>query len=313
MVAVDGYLPLGAVTATLAADLALLEPVGQGNAGAAFYARASTAADSRRVFKNAHVELWLTDGPYGVRGVGFNLASAVPLVDDDGEWGVVFTPVVGTWNAGAKVELRLKHAAPVGPGAGKPFDLTDRRGALPGEAWADFDAGEDAVYGFPRGEGGFVIPYGDEKENGRRFRRVFVATPPFEPLRLAAVAAAADELILAFNADDVAAATAFLAAYYPDRKTLEDVYRTRSGGNTVGLAGVLGLARARAIFAELGLAGEAAESGAGDGAKKALASSPLFARCERLRGAGVAFVTAAARWPAATWAAVARSLRGDNP
>ncbi len=320
-VRVDGYLPLGAVNGALARDLGLLEPAGQGNPPATFYTRTRVAAEAQRVFKNAHLEVVAAAGAAKFRAIGFNLARDGETLES-GDYGFVHTPTLDTWRDRERVELRLEYILPVRPeaGEGEPVKILDERGRdrAPGEWECDPDA--DAVFGFPGPEyracGCEFVEYTGTVDAKSRYRRLWVAAPPFDAHRLSMLLGAADEAVLAFGDGDAEAAREFLAWYYPGRETLAALYRElRERGVYRPENDDLSARRALEVFRELGLI---EETGAGltvidDGwltspKRKALDDSPLFRRCQRRREEAERFVAAMYEWPAAAWEDFARDL-----
>jgi len=312
-VEVDGALPLGAVTAAAAADLALLEPVGQGNATPLFYARARVADESQRVFKNAHLEVYAAAGPARLRGIGFGLAPKGATLPA-GDYDLVFTPYVETRGGAEKIGLKLRRivAAPA-PATGPWPKIIDRRGAAWDELVAAYGGTAVALYrlgdGPPAPPPWTAIGYDELPAATARYDTIIVAAPPFHPQRLAILAAAAAEVVFAFGERESAAARAFLGRYYPDRGFLDEVYRTLRGGGPVGEGAAW--RRALAIFEELGLAERRDgkwTAAAASGGRRPLADAALFRRCQLLRKDAEGFVAELGRWPEAALRALTLDL-----
>jgi single-stranded-DNA-specific exonuclease len=320
-VRVDGYLPLQAVNTALAGDLRLLEPVGQDNPAATFYTRARVAAEAQRVFKNAHLEIIAAAGPAKFRAIGFNLARDGEMLES-GEYGLVHTPTLDTWRDRERVELRLEYILPVRPGGRKeePARIVDERGRRRpgGERTCEKDS--DIVFGFPppedRVSGCEFVEYAGTVDAERRYRRVWVAAPPFDAHRLSMLLGGADEVVLAYGDDEAREARGFLRRYYPDRETLAALYRElRERGYSPSENDDLALRRALGVFRELGLIEDVGEGATviDDGwltsaARKALDESPLFRRCQRRREEAERFVAAMCEWPAPALEDLARDL-----
>jgi single-stranded-DNA-specific exonuclease len=311
---VDGYLPLAAVSVGLAEDLALLEPVGQGNPAPTFFSGTYVAQEAQRVFKNAHLEVFATAGPTRIRAVGFNLAPGGDKLEP-GDYGLVHTPTLDEWRDRKRLELRLGHIKPLAPGGEKRHraKLIDRRGDAVEEVVRGAGTSGEAVFGLPEqrylAAGCEFVAYARCWAAGRKWRRLWLAAPPFDAHRLAALCVSAEELVFAFGEREALAAKEFLGRYYPDRTRLTEVYRTMREEGAAAVDGDdEGVRRALAIFEELGLleeggrglaALEAEELRAGDTPRRSLDDSPLFRRCERRRLAAEEFVAALCRWPAA--------------
>ena len=323
VVRVDGHMPLSAVNAPLVGDLALLEPAGQGNPAPTFYTETRVAAETQRVFKDAHVEVLATAGPVTVRAIGFNLAPDGGKLEP-GEYGLVYTPVIDKWRDRERLELRLECILPVARGAYadgiSAAALIDKRREGPGVVVSGRGPA-DAVFGLPGQEhlagGCEFIPYASYVEKPRRWRRLWLAAPPFDAHRMAMVLVAADEVVLAFGDAEASAAKKFLGGYYPDRDRLAEVYRTwRERGPSLIEESDVGLRRAFEIFRELGLVeergGDAAAPAYGPRLtgeeRKRLDDSPLFKRCERRRETAEQFITAVCSWPAAALEELAAEL-----
>jgi len=308
---VDGSLPLAGATLGLAEDLALLEPVGEGNPPPSFFTRALVAESAQRVFKNAHLEIEAA-APHGkVRAIGFNLAENGETLEA-GVYGLVHSPTVNRWRDRERLELRLSYVAALeAEDDSAPTEIVDMRSRGRRDAAVTPDPRTDAVFGFPSqrqlAAGCDFVAYADYAAAGRRWRRLWLAAPPFGPYRLATFLAAADEVILAFGGGCELEAREFLAAYYPSRDKLAAAYRAlRDDGPSPPGDNDAGARRALAIFAELGLAD--AESGTlaalpedevppGGAARRRLEESPLFRRCERRRREAEEFVAGMCRWP----------------
>ncbi len=309
---VDGYLPLGAVNPGLARDLALLEPTGEGNPAATFYARAEVTEEEQRVFKDAHVEVNVGPGRTKIRGIGFNLARDGGKLEG-GEYGFVYTPTLDRWRERERLELRLAHIVPVNAATRGQVELpeiVDRRGVRRGTAEAISGPPADAVFALPEHAVGAgvraVVAYAAGLDAGHRFRRLRLAAPPFDAHRFAMLLSASDEIVLAFGAAEAAAAKEFLRRYYPDRDTLASLYRRlREEGFGAIEDGDGGARRAIKVFCELGLMKETAAGltliGEVDanGGRKSLEDSPLFRLSQRRREAAEEFVTALCEWPEA--------------
>jgi len=322
---VDGYLPLAAVNVALAEDLALLEPVGQGNPAAIFFSGTYVAEETQRVFKSAHLEVFATAGPERIRAVGFNLAPGGDKLEP-GEYGLVYTPALDEWRDRKRLELRLGHIKPLAPGGReirRPVKLMDRRGDDVEKVVLGAGTSGEAVFGLPdqrylAAGCGFVAYARCWAAAGRKWRRLWLAAPPFDAHRFAALLASAEGLVFAFGEREALAAREFLGRYYPDRVRLTEVYRTMREGGAAAVDGDdEGARRAVAIFEELGLleeggrgvvALETEELRAGDAARRPLEDSPLFRRCERRRRAAEEFVAALCRWPAAALEGLAAEL-----
>jgi len=318
---VDGYLPLCAVNEGLARDLKLLEPVGQGNPAATFYTRTRVEEEAQRVFKNAHLEVMAAAGPARIRAIGFNLARDGETLAS-GEYGLVHTPTLDTWHDRERLELRLEHILAVNPGVGnrEPVAIVDERGKHRRERGGAYEFSADAVFGLPEQEvlasGCEFVEYAAVVEVERRFRRMWLAAPPFDAHRFAMLLAAAEEVVLAYGEAEALAAREFLRRYYPDREMLAELYRElRERGELPAADDDPGVRRALEVFGELGLTEEADRGlvGADGGAspspgRKALDDSPLFRRCQRRREAAEEFVAAMCEWPAAALENLAREL-----
>jgi single-stranded-DNA-specific exonuclease len=314
--AVDGYLPLGALNEATVAGLELLEPVGQGNAEATFYARAEAADGACRVFKNAHLELYVRAGPSRYRAIGFNFAPAVtPPVE--GKVELIYTPTLDSRGGRGEPQLRLKYlGVGIGPGAPEAGSdraptFVDRRGRRFTDAAADMDAGVDVIYGLAEraaaAPGAGFLPYMEPGASAAG-RRIYVAAPPPGPAYLAALAGAAAELVWAFDDEAVNAALSFLRAYYPDRGGVEALYRSwrAEPARLAEAAADRGAARAVAICEELGLiirAGNGLTLATVNG-RRPLTDSALFVRSDVLRAAAERFVKKLAAWSAAALAAL---------
>jgi single-stranded-DNA-specific exonuclease len=308
---VDGSLPLAGATLGLAGDLALLEPVGEGNPPPSFFSRAFVAASAQRVFKNAHLEIEAAAARGKVRAIGFNLAENGETLEA-GVYGLVHTPTVDRWRDRERLELRLSCVTPLETESDSvPAKIVDMRSRGGRDAAATPDPQADAVYGFPSQQGFAAgcdfIAYADYAAPGRRWRRLWLAAPPFDPYRLATFLAAADEVVFAFGSGCELEGREFLAAYYPGRDELAAAYRAlRDGGPSPLADNDAGARRALAIFAELDLAdGDSGtltalpEDGVtpGGGTRRRLEESPLFRRCERRRREAEEFVSGMCRWP----------------
>ncbi len=322
---VDGYLPLAAANIALAEDLALLEPVGQANPAATFFSETHVAEETQRVFKNAHLEVFAAAGPTRIRAVGFNLAPGGGILEP-GEYGFVHTPTLDEWRDRKRLELRLGHIKPLPPREGgerRPIKLTDRRGHDVEEDVRGAGTSGEAVFGLPEqrrlAAGCEFVAYARcWAAAGRKWRRLWLAAPPFDAHRLAVLLASAEELVFAFGEREASAAKEFLSHYYPDRTRLTEVYRTMREEGVAAVEGDdEGTRRAVAIFEELGLleergrgvvALETEELRAGNAARRSLEDSPLFRRCERRRRAAEEFVAALCRWPAAALERLAAEL-----
>jgi single-stranded-DNA-specific exonuclease RecJ len=308
---VDGALPLAGATLGLAEDLSLLEPVGEGNPPPSFFTRAVVEESAQRVFKNAHLEIEAA-APHGkVRAIGFNLAEEGGTLEA-GVYGLVHSPALSRWRDRERLELKLSYVGPLevveGPGWGEIVDMRSR-------GWQDKrvapDPRTDAVFGLPSQRppagGCEFLAYADYAAAGKRWRRLWLAAPPFGPYRLATFLAAADEVVLAYGSGCELEVREFLAAYYPSRDKLAATYRAlRDGGASPLGDNATAERRALAIFAELDLAD--AGSGAlaalpedeiapGGAAHRRLEESPLFRRCERRRREAEEFVAGMCRWP----------------
>jgi len=317
-VRVDGRLSLAALSPALAEALALLEPVGPGVPAATFYTETWVAEESQRVFKNAHLEVTAAAGPWRARAIGFNLApegEALPA----GRYGLVYTPRLDRWRERERLELRLEHVVPRPAGdepacAGVP--VRDRRGEGREAVLAEVGGEGESVYDFvpPPGAGPDFLPYGWAISPGRRWRRLWLAAPPFDAHRWEALGEVAAEIVVAFGVREAEQAREFLSRYYPTREYLVEIYRRLQEGE-IAAAGVdVGVRRAVRIFAELGIAvesaGEGAPSGAAGPQRRPLDESPLFRRCERLRRAAEDFVAAVGRCAASDLASL---LSGAGP
>ncbi|HUU56522.1 MAG TPA: hypothetical protein VMW93_04195, partial [bacterium] len=322
---VDGLLPLRGATVALAEDLALLEPVGEGNPPPTFFTRAFVAEEAQRVFKNAHLEIEAA-APHGkVRAIGFNLAEDGAALEP-GAYGLVHTPTVDRWRDRERLELRLSYITPLAPGDDAArAEVVDMRGRDWRDAGMAPDPRADAVYGLPAhrelaGECEFVA-YVDYAKAGRRRRRLWLAAPPFGPYRLATFFAAADEVVFAFGGGCALEAREYLAGYYPSREKLAAAYRALRDGGPSAQADDAGTRRATAIFAELGLVDEErgtvtalSEDGLriGGTARRRLDDSPLFKRCERRRREAEEFVAGMCRWPLPVLRDLAADLSGST-
>lgn len=308
---VDGALPLAGATLGLAEDLALLEPVGEGNPAPSFFTRARVAESAQRVFKNAHLEIEAS-APHGkVRAIGFNLAENGETLEL-GVYGLVHSPTVDRWRDRERLELRLSYVTPLeGAKDYAPAEVVDMRGRGWRDARVTPDPATDAVFGLPPPQqlaaSCDFIAYADYAPAGKRWRRLWLAAPPFGPYRLATFLAAADELVLAFGGSCELEAKEFLDAYYPSRERLAAAYRgLRDGDASLLDENDLGGRRALAIFAELGLADAQSrtltelsqdEVAPGGAARRRLEESVLFTRCERRRREAGEFVAGMCRWP----------------
>ncbi|MEE9455905.1 MAG: hypothetical protein V3W11_01995, partial [bacterium] len=306
---------------TLVYDLGLLEPVGKGNPAAAFYTRTRVAEEAQRVFKNAHLEVIAVAGPTKVRAIGFNLARDGEMLER-GEYGLVHTPTLDTWRNRKRVELRLEHILPVPPGGSKneSAKIVDERGQRrPRREWA-CEPTADVIFGLPGQElpacGCEFVEYAGIVEAKRRYRRVWVAAPPFDAHRLTMVLNAAEEAVLAYGDVEAQAAREFLRRYYPDRDTLVALYRElRERGLSPPESDDPGVRRALEVFRELDLI-EDVDGGVvviDDGlsptaGRKSLDDSPLFRRCERRREEAERFIAAICKWPVAALEDFARDL-----
>jgi hypothetical protein len=278
------------------------------------------AEGAQRVFKNAHLEIEAA-APHGrIRAIGFNLAANGEALTA-GVYGLVHTPTLDRWRDRERLELRLTHVAPLPPGddVSGPEIVDLRRDA--GGARLVLDPRADAIYGFPshrpEEEECEFVAYADFARGDRRWRRLWLAAPPFDPYRLASFLAAADEVVFGFGADAVPEAREFLAGYYPSREKLAALYRAWRDEGAATTEDDAGRRRALAIFAELGLAdGEGGaiterpegEGGAGDAGRRRLEDSPVFRRCERRRREAGEFVAGLCRWPTAVLRALAADL-----
>ncbi len=306
---VDGYLPLSAVNLGLARDLALLEPTGEGNPKATYYARAAVTEEEQRVFKEAHIEVNVGPGRAKIRAIGFNLARDGGRLKS-GEYGFVYTPTLDRWRERERLELRLEYILPVDAAASCPVELPeieDRRGGRRGDAEPASDPPADAVFGLPEQRVAAVAPeilaYTNAVDARCRFRRLRLAAPPFDAHRFAMLLRASGVVVLAFGAAEEEAAREFLRRYYPDRETLASLYRRlREDGLWAPEEGDGGGRRAAQVFCELGLVEETATGlviaggGAAGGRRKPLEDSPLFRLCQRRREAAEEFVASLCEW-----------------
>jgi single-stranded-DNA-specific exonuclease len=320
---VDGPLPLAGATLGLAEDLTLLEPVGEGNPSPLFFTRASVAEGAQRVFKNAHLEIEAA-APHGkVRAIGFNLAENGEALET-GVYGLVHTPTVDRWRDRERLELRLSCVtAPGADDEPAPAEILDMRGRARQDVAVSPDPRTDAVYGLPSQRGLATacdfVGYADCAAERRRWRRLWLAAPPFDPYRLATFLAAAEEVVLAFGSGCELEAREFLAAYYPGREQLAAAYRAlRDGGSSPLADNDAGARRALVIFAELDLAdGESGtltalpedETHPGGASRRRLEDSPLFRRCERRRREAEEFAAGMCRWPLPVLRDLASDLR----
>jgi single-stranded-DNA-specific exonuclease len=318
-VRVDGRLGLAAVSPALAGEVALLEPVGPSVPPATFYTETWVAEESQRVFKNAHLEVTATAGPWQARAIGFNLAPSGEALAA-GRYGLVYTPRLDRWRERERLELRLQHVVPR-PAEAEPNSfgvrVRDRRGESRDTVLAEVGAEGEALYDFapsPGTAGPDFLPYGRVVPPGKRWRRLWVAAPPFDAHRWEALGEAAAEIVVAFGEREVEQAREFLNRYYPSREYLVEIYRHLQDRGFSAAEVDVGGRRAVHIFAELGIGIEgvgADESGApAETSRRPLDESRLFRRCERLRGAAVDFVAAVKRCTAADLASL---LGGAGP
>jgi single-stranded-DNA-specific exonuclease len=315
VVRVDGAFPLNGVNAGLARDLDLLEPVGRDNPRPSFYTETYVDEQMQRVFKNAHLEISARAGAAKVRAVGFNLVNGGNGLDA-GEYGLVHTPLIERWQGRERVELRLDCVVPAGaggPARAEQVAVFDRRGEKPADVLREFKPDTDALYGLPEQEalagGGAYLEYMGSVAPRRRWFRVWLAAPPGDPHRLAALCAAAEELVFAFGEAEALAAKEFLGRYYPGRERLAHVFRDLRENGPREIEGMeRGDRRAVEIFRELGLADvsggevtvcDAPPSEGGPG-RVSLDESSLFGRCERRRDAAEEFISGLCRWSEAT-------------
>lgn len=316
---VDGYLPLGAVNVGLARDLALLEPTGEGNPAASFYARAAIAEEEQRVFKDAHVEVNVGPGRARIRAIGFNLARGGKL--RSGEYGLVYTPKLDKWRGRERLELRLAYILPINAATAPPVELpeiVDERGGRGRNADPTRAAPGDAVFALPEQEAVTaareIVAYARPLEAGSRFQRLRLAAPPFGAHRFAALLSASDEVVLAFGAAEAAAAKDFLRRFYPDRDTLASLYRRMREGGFSALEESDGARRAAMVFYELGLMRETAsgftlvDEVEANGERKSLEGSRIFRLSKRRREAAEEFVGALCEWPEADLEDLVRDL-----
>ncbi|UCH77353.1 MAG: single-stranded-DNA-specific exonuclease RecJ [Candidatus Coatesbacteria bacterium] len=299
-VVVDGRLGLAALSPALAAEAELLEPVGPGVPPATFYTETWVEEGSQRVFKNAHLEVTATAGPWQARAIGFNLAP-----DGDalaaGRYGLVYTPRLDRWRERERLELRLEYIVPR-PAEAEPasaaVQVRDRRGEARDEVLAGAVGEGEAVYGFapPEPAAGLdFLPYGRIVPPGKRWRRLWLAAPPFDAHRWRALGEAAGEVVVAFGEREVERVREFLNRYYPSREYMVAVYRQLQNGGVAVTEGDVGWRRALDIFAELGIEVEGVATGSAEAERRPLDESPLFRRCERLRRAAEDFVAALGR------------------
>jgi single-stranded-DNA-specific exonuclease len=318
---VDGYLPLGAVNPALTRDLALLEPTGEGNPAATFYARAEVIDEEQRVFKDAHIEVYVGPGRTKIRAIGFNLARDGGKLES-GEYGFVYTPTLDRWRERERLELKLAYILPVNAatrGGAEPPKIMDERNGRRGDGESASQSSADAVFALPGQAVGVgarqVITYGDALDARLRFRRLRLAAPPFDAHRFAMLLSASDEVVLAFGAAEAAAAKDFLREFYPDRDMLISLYRRiREDGLWAPEDGDGGGRRAVKVFCELGLTKETAagviliDEAEANGERKSLEDSLLFRLSQRRREAAEEFVAALCEWPEADLKEMVRDL-----
>ncbi len=114
--AIDGRLPLAAITPGLIAGLRAMEPFGAGNPRPVFHSGALELADAPRVLKSRHLAMRVRQHGRVFRAVAWRMADRADFVRRHGDaLDLAFHLTENTWRGERTVELSVADIRPAGP------------------------------------------------------------------------------------------------------------------------------------------------------------------------------------------------------
>ncbi|UCE27069.1 MAG: single-stranded-DNA-specific exonuclease RecJ [Candidatus Coatesbacteria bacterium] len=306
----DAWMSLAEADASLCKDFAMLEPTGVGNPPPAMVSLAEVKPESLRVYKNEHLGFTAELGPSQVRAIGFRMARERNLGEETDYYTLIYTPNLDTWHGTEKMELRISA---VEPAELPELDITiaDMRGEPPDETVAANSGPDTAVFTYSTSTSVFpdsvmLVDETSAPTINKSFGRLILYAPPFCASLmgiLSSLVRTGGTHIFAFGEKQVEEARDAIAALYPDKKLLGEIYRAvkRTGNLTDAneLFHLAGVARAEDVFRELNLAetdGDRFVLKERDDIGR-LKTSPTFNRCAGLREIGHNFIKNLAAWP----------------